>query len=95
MRRSDPYFRPGACKRRRDVLMVLVCALTITGLIGVIPAMRLLLAVTAFVGVALTAYVALLIRLRNHALEREAKLRYLPQNTHHDIPLVIRRAASR
>ena len=95
LRRPDPYFRPGACKRRRDVLMVLLCTLTVTGLIGIIPAMHVLLVGTAFVAVALAAYVGLLIRLRAHALEREVKLRYLPRGTDHDLPIEIRRAASR
>ncbi len=95
IRRSDPYFRPGACKRRRDVLMVLLCALTVTGLVGVIPAMHLVLTVTAFVGVLLAAYIGLLVRLRNQALEREVKLRYLPRQDQYDHPIVVRRVASR
>jgi hypothetical protein len=95
IRRPDPYFRAGAYKRRRDVLMVLLCALTVTGLIGAIPAMHLLLAVTAFVGVVLVAYLGLLVRLRNRALEREVKLRYLPRHTEYDLPVAVRRVASR
>jgi len=95
MRRTDPYFRPGACKRRRDVLMVLLCTLTVTGLIGVIPAMHLVLFVTAFVSVVLAAYVGLLVRLRNQALEREVKLRYLPRHAEYDLPIAVRRVASR
>jgi hypothetical protein len=94
LRRSDPYFRPGACKRRRDVLMVLLCTLTATGLIGIIPAMHVLLLGTAAVGVMLGAYVALLVRLRNLALEREVKLRYLPRATESE-PVLVRRVASR
>jgi hypothetical protein len=75
--------------------MTLLCTLTVTGLVGVIPAMHLLLAVTAFVGVVLAAYVGLLVRLRNQALEREVKLRYLPRSAEYDLPVVVRRAASR
>ena len=74
--------------------MVLLCALTITGLIGIIPAMHVLLTVTAFVGVVLALYVGLLIRLRNQALERQVKLRYLPRGTEHDVSIQVRRAAS-
>jgi hypothetical protein len=95
IRRPDPYFRPGACKRRRDVLMVLLCTLTVTGLIGIIPAMHVLLTATAFVGVVLALYVGLLIRLRNQALERQVKLRYLPRSAEDDFSLPVRRAASR
>ncbi len=94
-RRPDPYFRPGACKRRRDVLMVLLCTLTVTGLIGIIPAMHVLLAGTVFVAVVLVAYVGLLVRLRGRAVEREVKLRYLPQSVEYDRPIQVRRAASR
>jgi threonine/homoserine/homoserine lactone efflux protein len=75
--------------------MVLLCVLTITGLVGIIPAMHLLLAVTGFVGVVLMAYVGLLIRLRNQALEREVKLRYLPRSNEEDFPVAVRRVASR
>jgi hypothetical protein len=75
--------------------MVLLCALTVTGLIGVIPAMHVLLLGTAALGVVLAAYVGLLIQLRNQALEREAKLRYLPRHTESDFVVPVRRAASR
>jgi hypothetical protein len=75
--------------------MILVCTLTVTGLLGLIPAMRILLIGAAFVGVVLAAYVGLLIRLRNQALEREVKLRYLPRGTEYDIPVAVRRVASR
>lgn len=95
LRRPDPYFRPGACKRRRDVLMVLLCALTVTALIGIIPAMHILLFGTAFVAVALAAYVGLLVRLRNQALERQVKLRYLPRGAEYEVPMSVRRVASR
>jgi hypothetical protein len=95
VRRTDPYFRPGACRRRRDVLMVLICALTVTGLIGLIPVVHVLLFATVGIGVMLGAYVALLIRLRNQALEREAKLRYLPRTAEYAPSVALRRVASR
>jgi hypothetical protein len=94
-RRSDAYFRPGPCRRRRDVFMVLLCTLTVTGLVGIIPALHLMLAMTAFVAVVLVAYVGLLVRLRNQALEREAKLRYLPHRADYDPTVTVRRVASR
>ena len=76
--RQDPYFRPEACERRRDVLLILVSALVSTGLISIIPAARMALVLTAVAGAALLAYVVLLVRLRAQATEREAKLRYMP-----------------
>jgi hypothetical protein len=76
--KQDPYFRPEACERRRDVLLILASALVSTGLISIIPAARMALVVTAVAGAALLIYVALLVRLRAHATEREMKLRYMP-----------------
>ena len=76
--RQDPYFRHGACQRRRDVLMILASILVSTGLISIIPAARMALVLTAVAGVALVAYVVLLVRLRAQAMERETKLRYMP-----------------
>lgn len=76
--RQDPYFRPEACERRRDVLLILVSALVSTGLISIIPAARMALVLTAVAGAALLIYVVLLVRLRAHAAERETKLRYMP-----------------
>jgi hypothetical protein len=95
MRRPDPYFRPEACKRRRDVFMVLICLLFVTGLMGVIPKLHLLLAVTAFFAALLIIYVGFLVRLRSHAIEREAKLRYLHRPTGLEPTITVRRAASR
>ena len=75
--------------------MILLCMLTVTGLIGIIPAMHVLLVGTAFVAVVLAAYLGLLIRLRGQALEREVKLHYLPRSAEYDLPIQIRRVASR
>jgi hypothetical protein len=77
-RRLDGYFRPAACKRRRDVLLVLTGAVLVTALIGVIPGARPALLVTAFAAAVLGGYVALLVHGRNAAVERQTKLRYLP-----------------
>ena len=76
--RQDPYFRPGACERRRDVLLVLISAFVSTGLISVIPAARMFLVLTAISGFALLLYVVVLVKLRSQAFEREMKLRYMP-----------------
>jgi hypothetical protein len=45
--------------------------------------------------VVLVAYLGLLVRLRNQALEREVKLRYLPRSSEEDFPVAVRRVASR
>jgi hypothetical protein len=91
----DPYFRPGACKRRRDVLLCLVSAVIGTGLLGAIPSLRALLWVTMFAGVMVGVYLGMLVRMRNRAVERSAKLRYLPPPMEPEVSIVIRRSAAR
>ncbi len=93
--RHDPFFRPEACRRRRDVLLVLASSVVGTGLLGVVPALRPLLVLTAVAVLALAGYLALLVRLRSLAVERAVKLRYLPQAAHLEPTLVVRRAAAR
>ncbi len=95
-RRPDSYFSPAACKRRREVLGVVCSSLLLSGLLGSVPALRPILMVTAFCGFVLVAYVGLLVVLRNRALERETKLRYLPARPEdHDVSVVVRRVAAR
>jgi len=93
-RRTDPYFRPEACKRRRDILAVLLCVLAGSGLLGAIPALGALLYVTLACAISLAAYVGLLVYLRTLALEREVKLRYLPQPAQQS-SVTVRRVAAR
>lgn len=93
--RLDPFFRAGASKRRRDVLMVLGCVVVVTGLLGALPILRPLLVVTAVFLAASAVYVTMLVILRNSALERVAKLRYLPRPIEHDVSVPVRRVASR
>jgi len=76
--KHDPFFRPEACARRRDVLLILVSAMASTGLISIIPAARMALVLTAIAGIACLVYVVLLVRLRAQAFERQMKLRYMP-----------------
>jgi hypothetical protein len=76
--RQDPFFRPEACARRRDVLLILVTALASTGIIAIIPAARMVLVATAIAGFALLVYLVTLVRLRTLAHERQSKLRYMP-----------------
>jgi len=94
-RRPDPYFRPDACRRRRNVLVGLLSMLVFTGLIGAVPAMRPALFVTIVGAVMVAAYVGLLVYLRTLALEREVKLRYLPGPVEAEASAVVRRIAVR
>jgi hypothetical protein len=91
--RSDGYFSPVACKRRRDVLASLGCVIFCSGVLGAIPALRPVLGLTAFAGLVGAVYVVMLIRLGGRATERAAKLRYLPELVEDEPTIVIRRAA--
>ncbi len=92
-RRPDAYFSPQACKRRRDVLASLACVIFATGVLGAIPFLRPLLAVTGVAVVVAGVYVVMLVRLGSRATERAAKLRYLPEPVEDEPTIVIRRAA--
>jgi hypothetical protein len=92
-RRADPFFRPEACRRRRQVLSALLCLIVLTSLIGAIPAGRPALVLTVITVLATAGYLVLLVQLRNRALERQLKLRYLPEPQSHD--LAARRVAAR
>jgi hypothetical protein len=77
------------------VLVALLFVVVSTGLAGAIPSARPLLAVTGVGVVALVAYVAILVRLRNGAREREVKLRYLPQPVDRESSVVVHRVGAR
>ena len=65
-------------RRRRNVLVGLgVVTFTLVA-VGAVPGLHLIWAVAAVAAVLLGAYMALLVRLRNLAAEREMKLRFLP-----------------
>ncbi|MGA8726795.1 MAG: hypothetical protein WB565_17310 [Acidimicrobiales bacterium] len=73
----DPFARQLARRRRRDTLGVLAAVFFLTMLAGFIPGASVLWTLTAVSGLALTAYVVLLVQIRRRADERERKLRYL------------------
>jgi hypothetical protein len=64
-------------KRRRDALVVMVAVFVTTLALGFVPGATPVWVLTALCGVALAAYVTLLVRLRQQAEERERKLHYL------------------
>jgi hypothetical protein len=66
-------------KRRRDVLFSLVGAAGFTLFLGVIPGMHKLLYLNLVIDLLLAGYVALLVKVRNLAAERSAKLTWLPR----------------
>jgi hypothetical protein len=65
-------------KRRRDVLMGLVVAMAGSALLAMIPGLSVMWLVNVVVDVLFVLYVALLVRMRNLAAEREMKLTFLP-----------------
>jgi len=64
-------------KRRRDTLGVMTAVFATTLVIGFVPGASAVWILTALSGMAVAAYVALLVHLRRMAEERERKLHYL------------------
>jgi hypothetical protein len=85
--RSTPGLRPPspaalrrrhAQKRRRDVFFILLAGVVSTFLVALIPGLSVMWAVQVSFDILFFAYVALLIRMRNLAAERELKLTFMP-----------------
>jgi hypothetical protein len=76
-RLPDAYARYRVRRRRRDTLGILTMVFVSTVLIGFIPGGTAAWALSLVSGLALAAYVALLVRMRQMAEERERKLHYL------------------
>ena len=73
--------RARTLKRRRDVLFSLLAAMGGTLLLGVLPPFRVLWMLHVVLDLAFAGYVAVLVRMRNAAAEREMKLHFLPGAT--------------
>lgn len=83
-----------ARKRRRDILGGLLVAMAATLVLGLVPALRLMLGLHLVLDLLFVAYVALLVRARNLAVERELKVRFLPAPTHVQPTMLLRRSAN-
>jgi hypothetical protein len=82
-------------KRRRDVFYALVTSMGGTLLLGLVPGMHVLLGLHLILDALFVAYVALLLRMRNAAAEREMKVRFLPHAGPAPEPmLALRRSAN-
>ena len=81
MARQSRVATRGARRRRRNVLALLALTTLLLVVVGAVPGMHIALAPAALSAVLLTVYVALLVRLRNAAAEREMKLSFLPGAT--------------
>lgn len=75
--RGDGFARQQARRRRRDTLAVLGATFAAALLLAVVTGATAVWALCALDGVALAAYVSLLVHLRRMADERERKLHYL------------------
>jgi hypothetical protein len=79
-------------KRRRDILLGLLAAMGGSLVLGLIPGLRVMLGLHLVLDVLFLGYVALLVRARNLAAERELKVRYLGHSA--EPALLLRRAAN-
>ena len=86
--------RARTLRRRRDVLFTLLVAMGVTLVLGLLPPFRALLGLHLLCDVLFAGYVALLVRARNAAAEREMKLRFLPATAQPDNVLLLRRPAN-
>lgn len=69
-RANSDYARRQVLKRRRDIFLALIGTFFLTALLGVVPSLRLLWAVTVISGLALGGYIALMNYARRLRLER-------------------------
>ena len=89
----DNIRRARTLRRRRDVLLALLAAMGVTFVLG-------FLGVSAMWGLhvlfdaAFAGYVAMLVRMRNMAAERDMKLRFLPGPVQAEPALLLRRSAN-
>ncbi len=100
-RRVAPRPGPGSAsgralarKRRRDVFCGLLVAMGATLVLGLIPSLRMVLLLHVVVDLLFAGYVALLVRARNVAAERELKVRFLPGVVTPQPALLLRRSAN-
>lgn len=82
-----------ARKRRRDVLCGLLVAMAATLILSLVPALRSMFYLHLVVDALFAGYVALLVRARNLATERDLKVRFLPSASPQP-QLLLRRSAN-
>ena len=86
--------RARAQKRRRDIFFALLAGMAGSLLLGFLPALRVMWGLHVALDVTFLAYVALLLRMRNVAAERDMKVRFLPGSTAELPPLLLRRTGN-
>ncbi|HWH36140.1 MAG TPA: hypothetical protein VNT56_12585 [Acidimicrobiales bacterium] len=78
----------------RDVFCGLLVAMGVSLVLSLVPALRMMLWVHLAIDLAFAGYVALLVRARNLAAERELKVRFLPTVGAPQPQLLLRRSAT-
>ncbi|MDQ1403966.1 MAG: hypothetical protein QOG03_2282 [Actinomycetota bacterium] len=91
---ADAARRARTLKRRRDVLFGLLASMVGTLVLSFIPSFAALLYLHLILDLVFVGYVALLVRLRTAAAEREMKLRFLPGAQGPEPALLLRRSAN-
>lgn len=86
--------RQRTIQRRRTVFLTLGSACLGSLLLGLLPPLGVLLKVHVLLDLLFVAYVALLVRMRNLAAEREMKVRFLAPAPGADPALLLRRSAN-
>jgi hypothetical protein len=86
--------RTRAQKRRRDVMLVLGVVMLATLALSFVPGLGVLLVLHVIADILFVVYVALLVRFRGLAAEREMKLRFLPGSQQVEPALALRRSAN-
>ena len=82
-------------KRRRDVFYALLTSMGGTLVLSFVPGMRVLFGLHLVLDALFVGYVALLLRMRNQAAEREMKVHFLPHATAAPEPaFALRRSAN-
>ena len=81
-------------RRRRQILVGLLAAMSATLVLGLMPGLQALLVVHLVLDLLCVAYVGLLIRARNLAEERDLKVRYLPSTAKAEPDLLLSRSAN-
>jgi hypothetical protein len=81
-------------KRRRDMFFGLVLGIVGSLFLGLIPGLRVMWLLAAGLTVALAVYVVLLVNLRNQAVERTMKVRFLNARQEAEPAYLLRRSAT-
>ncbi len=89
----DTVRRARTLRRRRDVLLALMAAMAVTLFLAVL-GFGAFWAVHVLMDLAFGGYVAMLVRMRNVAAERDMKLRFLPAPVQPEPALLLRRSAN-